>query len=86
MDSVLKPIHFDTEPNNVTAGKQWTHWIKTFENFLVSLNTTTKYVSDGTKLFFVIKYVAPLIYKLVSECQTYADAVKILKDIYVYIT
>ena len=87
MDRVLKPKRFETEPDDATAGKQWNHWIKTFENFLTTLSTGTAAapvpINDATKLSILINHVAPSIYEFVSECTTYADAVKTLKEIYV---
>ena len=83
MDRVLKPNRFDTEPDDATASKQWNHWIKTFENFLNTLNTSQTSLDDGTKLSILINYVAPSIYEYISECQTYACAVKTLKDLYI---
>ena len=85
MDRVPKLNCFDTEPDDVTASKQCTHWFKTFENFLASLNTTTTPVSDATKLSILIHCIAPLTYEFVFEFHTYTNAMKILKYIYIFI-
>ena len=82
MDRVLKPNCSDTEPDDETASKQLIHWLKTFEIFLGSLNTTTTPVSDATKPSILINYIAPTNCELFSECQTFTDAMKIPKDIY----
>ena len=86
MDRILKPSRFDTDPEEASAGKQWNHWFKTFENFLHTLRTGTAAahtpVPEDTKLQVLINYVAPNVFKLISECETYTDAVDTLKEIY----
>ena len=75
-----------TDPEEASAGKQWNHWFKTFENFLHTLRTGTAAartpVPEDTKLQVLINYVAPNVFELISECETYTDAVDILKEIY----
>ena len=37
MDRLLRPERLDTDPNAVSAAQEWTHWSKTFQNFLAVL-------------------------------------------------
>ena len=78
MDRVLRPSKFDTEPDEATAAKQWTHWFKTFTNFLATLPT-----ENLDKLAVLTNYIAPNVYEFISEVPSFEIAVKTLKDIYV---
>ena len=39
MDRLLKPERLDSDPNSSFASKEWTHWLKTFQNFMSVLPT-----------------------------------------------
>jgi len=39
MDRFLRPERLDTDPSCSTAAQEWTHWLKSFENFLTVLPT-----------------------------------------------
>ena len=41
MDKYLRPARFDCDPNTVGVDKQWKHWLKASENFLVAKNSHT---------------------------------------------
>ena len=59
MDTYLKPACFSTEHSTPTAAKEWTHWLRTFKNFLEAvkkkgeggavdkLGILTNYISAG---------------------------------------
>ena len=68
MDRLLKPERLDTDPNSSSASKEWTHWLKTFQNFMSVLPT------EGlNKLCVLTNYVTPKIYESFAECATYDD-------------
>ena len=78
MDKYLRPARFDCYPNTVGVDKQWKHWLKTFENFLVAINSHTP-----DKLVTLTNYIAPNVYEYIVDCATYEEAIKVLKGLYV---
>ena len=62
MDRILKPSRFDANPEDASAAKLWNHWLRTFENFLATLQTGTAsnpvQLPDATKLQVLANYVA----------------------------
>lgn len=79
MDKLLKPERLDIDINSSNAAHQWTHWNRTFKNFLEA----AKVEEDKDKLNLLINYVSPAIFEYINECVTYEDAINILKNIYV---
>ena len=78
MDKYLRPTRFDCDPNTVGVDKQWKHWLKTFENFLVAINSHTP-----DKLVTLTNYIAPNVYEYIVDCATYDEAIEVLKGLYV---
>ena len=78
MDRLLKPERLDTDPNSSSASKEWTHWLKTFQNFMSVLPT------EGlNKLCVLTNYVTPKIYESFAECATYDEAIHTLEALFV---
>ena len=46
-EKYLRPARFETEPNSLTAEKEWRHWYRTFSDFIVKAIRTTP-VTAGT--------------------------------------
>lgn len=78
MDKFLKPERLDVDPNCAGASKQWKHWFKTFENFLVSNS-----VQESDKLKLLVNFVSSNIYECIEECTTYSSAVNALTSLFV---
>ena len=78
MDRFLRPERLDTDPSCGTAAQEWTHWLKTFENFLTVLP------AEGlNRLSVLTNFVSPRIYGNIVDCTSYEDAIKILKSMYI---
>ena len=78
MDRLLKPERLDTDTNSSSASKEWTHWLKTFQNFMSVLPT------EGlNKLCVLTNYVTPKIYESFAECATYDEAIQTLEALFV---
>ena len=77
MDRLLKPRVFETDPNAPDAAKQWKYFYRCFQNFL------TEVEGDGNRLKLLINHISPDIYTFIDECQTYDQAIRDLKKIYV---
>ena len=68
------------DPNSASAAKEWTHWLKTFMNFVLAVEKITPTVD---KLVLLTNYVAPRMYDYISDCETYEKAVDVLTSLYV---
>lgn len=78
MERLLRPERLNVDPESSTAGKEWSHWFRTFQNFIA----TTR-ADDAAKLRLLINYLSADIYDYVSECGTYNDAIGVLRGIFV---
>ena len=66
------------DPSSSTAGIDWLHWIRTFENFVSVLPT------DGlNKLQVLTNYVSPQIFEYIEHCEGYDNAIATMKAIYI---
>ena len=81
MEKVLKPDRFDTEPNTPNADKIWIHWKKTFENFILALQSAN--TDPIQKYSVLINYVSPNVYMYISDLNSYDDAMVTLENLYV---
>ena len=77
MDKYLRPSRFETDTNATGADKQWSHWFRTFSNFL---NAIAEHQPD--KLVTLTNYVAPNVYEYIAECTTYETAIETLEALY----
>ena len=77
MDKYLRPSRFEVDANATGADKQWSHWYKTFSNFLDAI---AKHEPD--KLVTLTNYVAPNVYEYIAGCTTYETVIKTLEALY----
>ena len=77
-DKHLRPERFDCDPNSQSASKKYKHWIKTFGNYLRSIND-----DQLDKLDCLYNFVSADIFDLISDCTTYELAVETLKATFV---
>ena len=78
MERYLQPERFDCSPNSSLSSKQWTHWYKTFSNFLTAIS---KHEPD--KLATLVNSAAPSVYEFISECKDYESAIETLRKLYI---
>lgn len=75
MERLLRPERF--EGSQDTSPAQWTHWLRTFSNFVQSISPAPD------KLKLLINYISPEAYSHISDCENYEDAINALKAVYV---
>ena len=90
MDKYLRPERFDADPNMTGADKRYKHWIKTFENFLNSIELTPVTNVDGTsteravdKLSTLMNYISSNVFEFIADCTTYEESIEILQSLYI---
>jgi len=77
MEKLLKPNQLDIDPDSPTAAKQWTHWLKQFENFI-----EVSRVEDDNILKVLQNCISYCAYEFINDCSTYTEAIQILNDVY----
>lgn len=80
MNKNLKPDILKVDPNSVNATKEWSHWFRTFHNFITSIEPE---VSEVDKLKILINHISADIDDYISNCETYNDAIKTLESVYI---
>ena len=75
---LLRPERLDTDPNSTSAAQEWTHWLKTFQNFLAVLSG-----DDVNRLSVLTNYISPKIHGSIADCTTYEQAIAALTALYV---
>ena len=78
MDKILRPERLECDPSSPHASQDWSHWLRTFQNFLATLG-----VEPSEKLNILINFVAPTIYEFIKEEQDFDGALKTLTNLYV---
>ena len=77
MEKVLKPERFDINSTAPNATKLWRHWLATFGNLLVAIES-----ENLNKLTVLTNYVSADVYELFGEVANYDAALEILKAAY----
>ena len=83
MDKFLRPQVFDVEPNSQLADKNYLHWKKTFDNFIKTLEKGLKAGETLDKLPLLENSISATVYEYISDCTSYDEAEKVLKDVYI---
>ena len=78
MDTFFCPERFECDPSSAESDKQWTHWLRTFENFISAI-TTQKIDKFALSTYCV----APSVYEYIADCDMYESAITVLKELYV---
>ncbi|XP_057305421.1 uncharacterized protein LOC130642352 [Hydractinia symbiolongicarpus] len=81
MERYMKPNRLSVDPSAADADRTYKHWFRTFENFIHSLSGPESIAFN--KLNLLINYIDPNIYKYISECDDFENAIQTLKELYV---
>ena len=84
LNELFKPAKFNADPNSSAAGKEFKHWLKTFDNFIESVvaQAEAAHVHAPNKLKVLCAHVSANVYELIEDCGDYETAVQKLKEIY----
>ena len=84
MDSLLKPTRFECEHTSPAAGESWSHWKKTFSNFIKAIKKKTPAEGEEVDcLDLLVNYVSPTIYTYIADCDTYEKAIETLDSLFI---
>ena len=69
--------------NSLSAGKEWKHWIGTFENYLASFPERAQNEAAVNKLPLLNNSVAYDVYHFIDKCVTYEGVICALENLYI---
>ena len=78
MDKYLRPVRFGSDPTSPNSAREFTHWLQTFNNFLVSIAE-----HGPNKLNTLVNYVTSDVFDYIEGITVYEEAIQRLSDIYV---
>ena len=78
MDKCFFPERFECDPSSTGSDKQWTYWLRTFENFISAITT-----QKIDKFALLTNYVASSLYEYIADCDMYESTIAVLKKLYV---
>ena len=74
----LHPKVFAVDPQSSDARKQWSHWFRSFGCYVQKYEN----ISDEDKRSLLVNHVDALVYEIISEANTYDNAIRKLRDVY----
>ena len=78
LERALRPNRFGSSPVDDNASKDFEHWLRTVEGYIEVLPS-----SGLNKFQVLINFVEANVYDLISDCNSYEDAIILLKDQYI---
>ena len=84
-NQLFKPAKLTADLNSLMAGKEFKHWLKTFDNFIESSVAQAKaaHVHAPNKLKLLCAYVSANVYELIEDCDDYDTPIQKLRETYV---
>ena len=79
MNHLLKSYLLDLDPNSPTAAKEWKHWFRTFDNFIIECGTEPA----PDKFRTIINLISHNIFDYVEDCTDYDSVVVTLEGLYI---
>ena len=79
MNRLLKPDRLDLDPNSPTAAKEWKHWFRTFDNFIIECGTEPA----PDKFRAIINLISHNVFDYVEDCTDYDSVVVTLEGLYI---
>ena len=74
----LHPNIFAADHESSDGKRQWLHWHKSFTTYIDKMDG----INDSEKLDLLINHIDSSVYELISESETYNEAVDLLNSIY----
>ena len=74
----LRPKVFTAYPESSDAKRQWLYWYKAFTTYISKIDGVTA----ADKLNSLINHIDSAVYELVSESETYNEAIELLRTIF----
>ncbi|XP_014294133.1 uncharacterized protein [Halyomorpha halys] len=79
MDKLYRPDKFDTDTDCSTAQREWTHWFRTFENFVEKADIG----EDADRLKVLSNFLSSNVFEYINDCTTYETSLATLASLYI---
>ena len=79
MNRLLKHDRIDLDPNSPTAAKEWKHWFRTFDNFIIECGTEPA----PDKFRTIINLISHNVFDYVEDYTDYDSVVVTLERLYI---
>jgi len=86
MDHFLKPKDLETSTEDPEAATAFKYWLSTFETFLQTVEARQAAINHDVEVNrkgLLVNFLSPVVYSYVEDCETYEEALVILKRVYV---
>ena len=80
MQWLLRPERLDLDEKATNAEEDYSHWLKTFENFLAAIRESNENVNE---LQVLVNYITPKVYHHITDVTTYDQAKTALNSLFV---
>ena len=79
MNRLLKPRNLDLDPQDPFAARDWKHWKRSFDNFIIECGNEPA----PDKYRAIQNLMLPHVYEMVEDCLDYDSVVKTLDKLYI---
>ena len=82
MDRFMQPSRLNLDAGSPSAPKEWSHWLKTFENYIEVLDASHADGQPTDRLIALVNCVSYQVYEYIEEATTYDTAIATLRDLF----
>ena len=82
MDRFMQPFRLNLDAGSPSAPKEWSHWIKTFENYVEVLDALHANRQPTNRLKAFVNCVSYQVYEYIEEATTYDTVIATLRDLF----
>ena len=77
-----QPSPLNLDAGSPSASKEWSHWLKTFENYVEILDASRADGQPTDRLKALVNCVSYQVYEYIEESTTYGTAIATLRDLF----
>ena len=78
----MQPSRLNLDADSPSAPKEWSHWLKTFENYVEVLDASRANKQPTDILKALVHCVSYQVYEYIEEATTYDTAIATLRDLF----
>ena len=82
MNRFMQPSRLNLDAGSPSAPKEWSHWLKTFENYVEVLDASRTDEQPTDRLKALVNSVSYQVYEYIEEAPTYDTAIATLRNLF----
>ena len=82
MDRFMQPSQLNLDAGSSSAPKEWSHWLKAFENYVEVLDASRADEQPTDRLKALVNCVSYQVYEYIEEATTYDTAIGTLRNLF----